>query len=701
MANKTNNSKTATSNGSRARPSAQHAAPQPAVATQPVADDNSLQAAQNNKYLHMQEDSDNDLDADDDFAPPVQTERDEDDNDDIDNEDHVTSNDASGGTRGSAGRERRPSDKQQQLIDGARETAAQKKARQEKAARIANGELETREPIDDNFISTRIVDTARPKTINNLVQRASRAQQPQLTAAIPGARPSGGRHGNGHTASAPRPDHHHDTDTVSTPRQSPPTQSQPAPRRISPLPARHTTSNGHSQYPGRGRTINDDDLQYDQQTSSDLPNAYDNAFDHQNKAFERRRSDYDERGAYQPDARYSESGAARHLPVDPRFPGHGGVRLSGQSVEHEPQPHRQEQVRRTFRGMDPLPPSSPPGVRSPYTGERIGPFTLRLRSDQATDSSDDNRPPAATSRVNHKRKHQHLEDDADDDIEDDLRSLPEPRTTASGQRAKLALKDCDATDQEYMKHIIVGMRVRGSVWDIFPEQSTMVEWVLELRDKAEEDLGGKFDIKPQQIKLCCNRLSHLRGEAKTKLAPIVATTHFESGEHPSILKANNMTAHTLKMANAFIFKDYSNKTGMYGSGLIPKAVNAVWFANRRDEGPTFPEFFKPLPIPALAFMLTVIENCIDEWVTGTKTPIPFTANDYRSMYQGHVMSLKRFEQYTADYGILDNLRKSLYDNGRFHSGAQPIASSVVGQIDDDDILAAIKEFEDARDGNDD
>jgi hypothetical protein len=32
----------------------------------------------------------------------------------------------------------------------------------------------------------------------------------------------------------------------------------------------------------------------------------------------------------------------------------------------------------------------------------------------------------------------------------------------------------------------------------------------------------------------------------------------------------------------------------------------MWFANRRDEGPTHPEIFNPLPEEALAALLTVV-----------------------------------------------------------------------------------------------
>ncbi|KAJ7055349.1 hypothetical protein C8F01DRAFT_464944 [Mycena amicta] len=565
------------------------------------------------------------------------------------------------------------------MIDAAHDADTQRQAHIDKIAQKA---AEQRQPIDDDFLSNRVV-AAKAKTIKDLAQRNGRVP---LATAIPGARAIASlprRHSDGHTAT-PRLDHHN---TVHSQHPEHP-QPSPHPRR---RPQTGTDRRLTDQrFPGSGHVITNGDwhqhhasavgIQYPgrQHNSDNVHNDGHQEYEHNTEMDDR----YSERGTPQPSSR---------LAVDARFPRHGGQRLSGVSVEHDKEPEPQQQVHYTFRGRDSSPPPSPHVIRNPSTGRPLGRMRLNLRlGESQLDTSSDTQPSSPT--VTNSRKRSHSDSFDDDDLEDDLRSLPEPRLTASGHRAKLAIKDCAATDQEYLKAIIGGMRVRGSVRDMFPDQATMVAWVLELRDKAEEEMGGRFDITPQQ---CTNRLSHLRGEAKTKIAPIVGTACFESGQHPTTLKANHTHAHLLKTANAFNFKDPVNKKGMYESGLLQKAANELWFANRRDEGPTNKEF-SPLPIPAVAFLLTVIENCIDEWLTGTRTAVPFTANEYRSIYQGHIMSLERFQQHTAQYGILDGIRRRLYDNGRFHSGAQPIASNVVAQIDDDDIMAAIREYEEDR-----
>ena len=49
---------------------------------------------------------------------------------------------------------------------------------------------------------------------------------------------------------------------------------------------------------------------------------------------------------------------------------------------------------------------------------------------------------------------------------------------------------------------------------------------------------------------------------------------------------------------------------MYYHPIIQKAVNAMWFQNKRDEGVLFTEMFKPIPVPAIAFVLTAVRHII-------------------------------------------------------------------------------------------
>ena len=51
----------------------------------------------------------------------------------------------------------------------------------------------------------------------------------------------------------------------------------------------------------------------------------------------------------------------------------------------------------------------------------------------------------------------------------------------------------------------------------------------------------------------------------------------------------------------------TERKGMYKHPIIQKAVNVtivMWFQNKRDEGIRYKDMLKPIPIPAIALVLT-------------------------------------------------------------------------------------------------
>ena len=51
------------------------------------------------------------------------------------------------------------------------------------------------------------------------------------------------------------------------------------------------------------------------------------------------------------------------------------------------------------------------------------------------------------------------------------------------------------------------------------------------------------------------------------------------------------------------------RKGLYRNKILQKIVNAMWFANKHDEGIKYPEYLKPFPTPALALVLTAVSVC--------------------------------------------------------------------------------------------
>ena len=58
-----------------------------------------------------------------------------------------------------------------------------------------------------------------------------------------------------------------------------------------------------------------------------------------------------------------------------------------------------------------------------------------------------------------------------------------------------------------------------------------------------------------------------------------------------------------------------------------------------------------------------IENCINEWLDGTHTIIPFSQDVYESVFTEQMEELNRFDEYTKALQVLPNLLQDLHDEG--------------------------------------
>ena len=56
---------------------------------------------------------------------------------------------------------------------------------------------------------------------------------------------------------------------------------------------------------------------------------------------------------------------------------------------------------------------------------------------------------------------------------------------------------------------------------------------------------------------------------------------------------------------------------------------------------------------------------IDEWGTGIKTDVAFTAMDYRPVFSAHLQCLYDFREATKRHNLLERICTKLYDVGQY------------------------------------
>ncbi|KAF8870237.1 hypothetical protein BD779DRAFT_1411476, partial [Infundibulicybe gibba] len=272
-----------------------------------------------------------------------------------------------------------------------------------------------------------------------------------------------------------------------------------------------------------------------------------------------------------------------------------------------------------------------------------------------------------------------------------------PRTSATGSRPKAA--DYDNVTQEVLTLAQKIYRCMICAQEGFPDHTAKTTLARSAWAESIKQTGIDLHLTPGLAKLITARGSQVRGELKTKTRPLVeAFYRFESGENRKIIKSNREIAERLKDGRGFVYKVLRNngneKQGLYQAKIFQKVVNTMWFHNRQDEGVAFPEYFRPFPLHGLAMVITVVECCIDEWITGIRTDINFSGLEYGHIYEGHVASLQAFQRRAGNLGIIDNICIKLHNRGWFHAGAQPITAVKELPISDAAMDAAIAEYKD-------
>ncbi|KIK25342.1 hypothetical protein PISMIDRAFT_97028 [Pisolithus microcarpus 441] len=262
----------------------------------------------------------------------------------------------------------------------------------------------------------------------------------------------------------------------------------------------------------------------------------------------------------------------------------------------------------------------------------------------------------------------------------------------------LRTRDYDDVTQEFMTTVIGEYCARLCAEAPMPDHIMETNLLDASWVQARKATGVNLARTPQLAKIVTNRGSQVRGQLKTKLRPLVeAIFGFHSSQSKSAIKKNRSIVEGLKGGTNFAFKvlpDEDGRRGFLKAPLIQKIINTMWFVNKHDDGVRFHNHLKPFPYPALALVLTAIECCIDEWMTGTRTDIPFTIQEYRGAYESHLKCLQAFEEATKTYAVLPAICMRLYEVGRVHSGAAPVSAPMEVTVSARVIATAIKEHED-------
>ncbi|KIM51901.1 hypothetical protein SCLCIDRAFT_33076 [Scleroderma citrinum Foug A] len=292
------------------------------------------------------------------------------------------------------------------------------------------------------------------------------------------------------------------------------------------------------------------------------------------------------------------------------------------------------------------------------------------------------------SNIRAKRRHEPVEEE-----DQEINIVKAQKLTEHEGRP--CAKDYDDITQEFVIMAIGDYHVQLCAEGPMPDHAQETVFLNESWAKASQITGVNLACTPQLAKLMSTQV---HGELKTKLRPLVEVMfNFHSSQTKLAIKKNRTLAEELKEGASFAFKHRAlvqdECCGFLKAPIIQKVINMMWFVNKNNEGIKHNACFKPFPLPALALVLTAIECCIDEWMTGTWMDIPFMVQDYRSRYDLHLKCLQEFDEVTKEFRVLKAICVRIAKDGHIHSGATVLAMQPQNVVSVQIIAAAIKEHQ--------
>ncbi|KAG8771962.1 hypothetical protein FRC12_003314 [Ceratobasidium sp. 428] len=281
--------------------------------------------------------------------------------------------------------------------------------------------------------------------------------------------------------------------------------------------------------------------------------------------------------------------------------------------------------------------ASQPDALYGVLAEVLGNLDLRLAGSEPTLQFGASRPPF------HPRHMEFVEDDAELLEAEAALRLGRHHLNATG---KPTLSDFPGLPRRIASLAIPDLIVTACTQGAYEVFGTVSDWATSCFNQAwRHDLPDEPLIKlPRQLNsLMVRRVSWFRGECKKRGRPEVPY------EYPFINPARTLEAieYNRQLAlellpDRFYYRDPKTKTDPYEHPAIPQFIAAIFFWGADSLGLVYRDKFNPIPIPAVAMTLTIMQHCIGEWKTGRRVEIALNAGTESRIYDAHLKGLLEY-----------------------------------------------------------
>ncbi|KIJ43604.1 hypothetical protein M422DRAFT_30849 [Sphaerobolus stellatus SS14] len=220
------------------------------------------------------------------------------------------------------------------------------------------------------------------------------------------------------------------------------------------------------------------------------------------------------------------------------------------------------------------------------------------------------------------------------------------RTSKARTRPKLG--DVDQPWRSIIELAIQDYSCKLATVSPFPnpveEQTLAMDALLRAGRTIGHTIDGE-DLFQMGMKLITARDSHMRGDLKDKLTPLVTEFYrFKTPKNEAGLRRNRKLFDLIKTDNRIVYGDFKRRQHLYQGMILQSAINEMWFSETSRKSNKFTEYFNPVPLPTIALIYTTIEFIVSRWSSGQfRKGVSFSEKDYADVYTRHLTNLEELK----------------------------------------------------------
>ncbi|KAG8705029.1 hypothetical protein FRC09_003196 [Ceratobasidium sp. 395] len=208
-------------------------------------------------------------------------------------------------------------------------------------------------------------------------------------------------------------------------------------------------------------------------------------------------------------------------------------------------------------------------------------------------------------------------------------------------------------------------------------QDVYFKWARREYIRAWKKLYPKIKYKrpPRHLlRLMILRISGLRSDIKKRVRPLMARLHKlrNPGSSDERLERNRQVCHRL-LPNAFHCLNFIADKDYYKHPHLTEVISEAFFGHPESPVILHHKDYKLMPLPAVALVLMMMQECLQEWDTGCLRVRDNHCKQQRAVFDAHLHGLNTYQGKAR--GRLADLQYEWFVAGMEHAGIRVVEAS--------------------------